>query len=137
MNQCLTRLKELASLVPRDSIITPTPPHLRDAWMSSFIRHCPEAAVIASYHLDLWVCSKKWEELLGWSVREIQKRQFGLLHPEDLEKTHAAIDRLHAGESLSGFTNRYRHKEGHWIPLEWSSHMQDRIVYAIARKARE
>ena len=42
------------------------------------------------------------------------------------------MGQLATGVTLLNFTNRYRHKEGHYLHLEWRSHLADGFIYATA-----
>ena len=73
-----------------------------------------------------------WEQTLGYSAAELRSfRAFDLVHPDDHEATRAAASSLSRGE-LSGFENRYRHKDGGIRWLSWSAAAVDGLVYAVA-----
>ena len=53
------------------------------------------------------------EELIG-------KEVFGLLHPDDVQDTLDAFERFRGGQwKTSLFMNRYRHNDGHYVPMYW------------------
>ena len=55
------------------------------------------------------------EELLGYSVRELEGREFqSLVHPEDLPACLTALERVMAGDKQSGIEYRVRHRNGDW-----------------------
>ena len=55
------------------------------------------------------------EELLGYSVRELEGREFqSLVHPEDLPACLTALERVMAGDKISGIEYRVRHRNGDW-----------------------
>ncbi len=59
---------------------------------------------------------------LGYSEDELYARPFiELLHPDDLEATKQALSDLGNGRFVIGFENRYRHANGSYRALEWSS----------------
>ncbi|MBF0495011.1 MAG: PAS domain S-box protein, partial [Deltaproteobacteria bacterium] len=76
-----------------------------------------------------------WEKSLGYSREELEGRKFlDFVHPDDLESTLWAMDRLSAQEEVSDFVNRYRCKDGSYRWIEWrSSPDQDGLIYAAAR----
>jgi PAS domain S-box-containing protein len=76
----------------------------------------------------------QWESTLGYTVQELEGRSFlDFVHPEDLPATLAAIDNLKAQQSVQGFVNRYRRKDGQYRHVEWRSLPQGELVYAAAR----
>ncbi|WP_437758918.1 PAS domain-containing protein [Sorangium sp. So ce1389] len=82
----------------------------------------------------------RWEQVLGYSLDELMSRPFlDFVHPDDRAPTIAAVETLWKGEDVVCFTNRYRHKDGHYILLEWnSSAMPERqVLYALARDVTE
>ncbi len=60
--------------------------------------------------------------ILGYSEAELLSRPFtDFIHPADLAPTEDVVIDIHQGNAASGFINRYRHKEGHYVTLQWSS----------------
>src|SRR5438874_13720805 len=81
--------------------------------------------LLATISLDgrFTLLNPAWEQLLGWTREELQSRPIqDFMHPEDVEQTLAL---LVAGEErpaqLEHFTNRYRHRDGSWRWLMWST----------------
>lgn len=64
-----------------------------------------------------------WTKTLGWSVDELTARPFiEFVHPDDLAPTLAAYAlQVDAGDSVFNFQNRYRHRDGSYRWLEWTS----------------
>ena len=82
--------------------------------------------------------SKAWQDILGYSITELEGRLFlDFVHPDDMEATLAAIATLEQGETLLKFTNRYRTKSGNYRYIEWLSVPQGELVYAAARDITE
>jgi PAS domain S-box-containing protein len=76
-----------------------------------------------------------WERVLGYSSEALDGTSlYDLIHPDDLEDTRAGAAQLRAGGTVE-FENRYRHADGHWVWLRWSSvtSEEDGSVYAAAR----
>jgi len=74
--------------------------------------------------------------VLGHSEEELTTRPFlAFVHPDDADRTVRECERLAVGESSVLFENRYRHKDGHFIHLEWSARAVpgERLIYAVAR----
>jgi len=77
---------------------------------------------------------------LGSEERELLS--FPLLnfvHPDDIEPTRIQMNRAVQGEEVLNFENRYRHKDGHYIYLQWKSVFseEDGFSYGIARDVSE
>jgi PAS domain S-box-containing protein len=75
-------------------------------------------------------------QILGYSPAEMMDMGFtDLIHPDDLSATQSAAAVLYEGKTLRHFVNRYRHKKGHYVPLEWSAvlHAESDTMYCIAR----
>lgn len=80
--------------------------------------------------------SKACEQLLGYTPEEmIGTRVLSYLHPDDLERTRAAAERVMSGQPHIDFENRYLHKDGHVVHILWSAHWyeEDRLRIAVAR----
>lgn len=78
-----------------------------------------------------------WETTLGYGRDELVDRPFiAFVHPDDADATAYETRRLfERGETVFNFQNRYRHRDGHYVWLEWTSQPSaDRSrVYAVAR----
>ncbi len=76
-----------------------------------------------------------WEQLLGWSLEELQSRPMQeFMHPDDVEPTLAVMQA--AGEQraqLENFTNRFRHRDGSWRWLLWSARCDGDTWYAAVK----
>ena len=79
--------------------------------------------------------------ILGWSAEELTSAPFlDFVHPDDREATIVeAARQTEAGEEVLRFQNRYRHKEGSYRWLEWTSHPEPttRTMLAVARDITE
>src|SRR5438552_5231129 len=93
--------------------------------------------LLATISLDgrFTLLNPAWEQLLGWTREELQSRPIqDFMHPEDVQQTLAL---LVAGEErpaqLEHFTNRYRHRDGSWRWLLWSTRCDGDTWYAAAK----
>lgn len=81
--------------------------------------------------------SRSWETTLGWSPEELEGRYLlELLHPDDEPCTRVTVNQaedLASGGFVSGFINRYRHKNGSYRQLEWQARRYGDKIYAVAR----
>ena len=78
-----------------------------------------------------------WTETLGYDLDELRARPFvDFVHPDDRDATNAeAARQVDQGETVVNFANRYRHRDGSYRWLEWTSTPSaDRTrLYATAR----
>jgi PAS domain S-box-containing protein len=78
-----------------------------------------------------------WTETLGYALDELRARPFiDFVHPADRDATNAEVARqIEQGQTVLNFTNRYRHRDGSYRWLEWTSTPStDRTrLYAMAR----
>ena len=80
--------------------------------------------------------SPSWEAVLGWTLDELRSRPFShYVHPDDRVETATELERLAGGQVTISFENRYQHKRGGWVWLEWNARPSDEenLVYAVAR----
>jgi PAS domain S-box-containing protein len=81
-----------------------------------------------------------WSATLGWEQDELKARPWiELVHPEDVEATRAAGERLLRGEHVTLFVNRYRRKDGSYRSLSWSSVPipEEGLIFAVVRDVTE
>lgn len=82
-----------------------------------------------------------WSRVLGFDLEELMSRPFvDFIHPEDLERTLAEVDKqAQSGQLVFNFQNRYRHADGSYRWLEWTSHpdYQAGLMFAVARDISE
>src|SRR5450759_306913 len=76
-----------------------------------------------------------WEQLLGWTREELQSRPIqDFMHPDDVEQTLAVLaSGPERPTQLEHFTNRYRHRDGSWRWLMWSTRCDGDTWYAAAK----
>jgi two-component system, sensor histidine kinase and response regulator len=73
---------------------------------------------------------------LGYPEEELLGKPFlDFVHPDDQAKTLAAVADLGSGKSLVDFVNRYRHRDGHYLWIEWTAapNRDATAIYAAAR----
>ena len=77
----------------------------------------------------------EWERTLGYPLESTRGRRFlDLVHPDDVEATLAAVDRLAQGQSETRFVNRYRTADG-VVPLAGVARVPPRRA-DLRRRAR-
>ena len=72
--------------------------------------------------------------ILGWSEAELLSMPIASLwHPDDVPMTRTHRDQLVQGGPTVRFQNRYRHKDGSYRWLSWSSTAEESFIYALGR----
>jgi diguanylate cyclase (GGDEF)-like protein/PAS domain S-box-containing protein len=91
------------------------------------------AAISLDGHFTL--LNPAWEQVLGWTIEEIQAQPMQeLVHPDDLEQTLVlTLAGNHRPAQFVNFTNRYRHHDGSWRWLLWSARCDGEAWYAAAK----
>ncbi|MEO7295751.1 MAG: sensor domain-containing diguanylate cyclase, partial [Candidatus Limnocylindria bacterium] len=78
-----------------------------------------------------------WQATLGYSSAELTAKPFlEFVHPDDRDATLYEVQRQFAeGKTVLHFQNRYRHRDGTYRWLEWTSQPapDGSVVYAVAR----
>lgn len=75
-----------------------------------------------------------WTQLLDWHESELLGSSLlELIHPEDLERTHAGVRESSSGHAYSRFDNRYRHRDGSYRWISWSTQPDAYHIYAVGR----
>jgi PAS domain S-box-containing protein len=78
--------------------------------------------------------------IIGYDSRELTGRKFtDFIHPDDLLLTSHAIQEVLEGGRKVSFENRYIHKDGHEIPIQWTGVWSegDEIIYCVGRDTTE
>jgi two-component system sensor histidine kinase/response regulator len=77
-----------------------------------------------------------WESALGHSIEEMTGRPFlDFVHPDDRERTLAAMRAFNLGDAVTSFECRYVRKDGSYVWLAWSAipSLEEGLIYAVAR----
>ncbi|HLP51703.1 MAG TPA: PAS domain S-box protein [Chitinophagales bacterium] len=80
------------------------------------------------------------EKLWGFTPDELIGKPFiDFVCPEDVTMTAQMAAKIAEGESQTNFENRYIHKDGHLVPVIWSSRWdkETNTYYAVARDGTE
>ena len=93
--------------------------------------------LLAAISLDgrFTLLNPAWEQVLGWTIGELEARPMQeLVHPDDVEQTLALmLTGHHRTAQFANFTNRYRHRDGSWRWLLWSARCDGENWYAAAK----
>ncbi len=82
--------------------------------------------------------NQAWERVLGYTIGELEGAPLlPLIHPDDLVLTKAHMERAQGGAEVMGLVNRYRHRDGHYVHLEWRARRVGDMVFAVARDVTE
>ncbi len=82
--------------------------------------------------------NKAWEEILGYSVHDLETRRFlEFVHPDDRAATEMAMEQLAEEQPVINFVNRYRSQDGNYHFIEWRSVPYNNLIYAAARDITE
>jgi PAS domain S-box-containing protein len=79
-------------------------------------------------------------ECLGFEEETLLMKPFvEMIHPDDLPGTGEAIARLKEGQLVVRFENRYLHRDGNYLWLEWNAVPDEKgeVIYAAARNVTE
>ena len=81
--------------------------------------------------------SASWFTVLGYRPEELVGGLLpSLIHPDDQEATRRSIIEVtnrRPGDPVLGQVNRYRHKDGHYVTLEWRARRFGDRIYGVAR----
>ncbi len=84
--------------------------------------------------------SNGFERILGYARDEVMgRRTLELVHPDDREATLAQADWVMGGALQRHFRNRYIHKDGHSVDMQWSArwHAAHGVRIAVGREVTE
>ena len=83
----------------------------------------PDAVCLVDAQARLLFVSASFERILGYAPDEVLgRRMFDLVHPDDRAATVQQADAVMAGTLQRHFINRYVHKDGHSVDMQWSAH---------------
>lgn len=100
----------------------------------------PDAVCIVDNEGRFLFVNAAFERILGYSPSEVVgKRAFDFLHPEDLPATLRQVEQIMAGQIQRHFRNRYLHKDGHYVDMQWSArwHADLGVRIAVGREVTE
>lgn len=102
--------------------------------LERFFHLVPDLFCIADASAHFVKLNFAWVQTLGWTLNELQTFTFlDFVHPDDVDATRSVMAEM-TTMSLRRFSNRYRTKDGLYLPLEWSAaSWTDGLTYASAR----
>jgi len=82
--------------------------------------------------------NQAWERTLGYAIGELEGApMLPLVNPEDRQASQAHMERIRYEDQVLGFVNRYRHRDGHYLHLEWRARRVGDLVFGVARDVTE
>ncbi len=96
--------------------------------------HARALMLTASFDGTIVAANPAWTTILGWPVDQIVGRSlFDLLHPDDRERTLAAVGEMGGGAQMPKFENRYRTAGGDYRDIDWTAVSDGDFIYALGR----
>jgi PAS domain S-box-containing protein len=90
--------------------------------------------LVAGFNGVLTAVNPAWTAVLGWTEDElIGHRLFDFIHRADLERSLDGASTLIAGQPLTQFENRHRHKNGGFRWISWSAVSGEGQIIAVGR----
>jgi PAS domain S-box-containing protein len=84
--------------------------------------------------------SKAVEAILGYQESEMVGRHaLEFIHPSDRNETVSVYKEVRTGSNQANVENRYRHKNGTYVPMVWSASWleKEQFIFAVGRDATE
>lgn len=82
----------------------------------------PDAVCAVAEDGRVLFVNASFQRIFGYTLEEMTGRQlFDLLHPDDHAATFAQAESVMAGNLQFHFHNRYVHKDGHIVDIQWSA----------------
>ncbi|MGE4440618.1 MAG: diguanylate cyclase [Desulfomicrobium sp.] len=101
--------------------------------LESFFSIAPDMMGIADPSGRCVKVNPAWKKLMGYDSGELEgTRYFDLCHPEDKPAAVSLVADMQAGQSVSDFVARFRHKNGDYRFLEWSLAAHDGLIFLAA-----
>ena len=80
----------------------------------------PDAVCVVDGEGLILFASAGFERILGYAAEEVHGRRiFDLIHPDDRMATRQQAAQVNAGKLQRHFRNRYLHKDGHSVDIQW------------------
>ena len=107
--------------------------------LSQFFDLSHEIFCILNLERSILKVNQHFIDSLGYRLEDILSQDLlQWVHPQDQAETEIAFYNLNSGFSIQNLQNRYQHKNGNYIWLEWTAvSSQDNLIYAVARNITE
>ncbi len=100
----------------------------------------PDAVCVVDTESRFLFVSASFERIFGYGPDEVLgMRAFDLLHPDDLAATTQQAQKVMDGTLQRHFRNRYIHKDGHTVDIQWSArwHPEYGVRIAVGHEVAE
>lgn len=82
----------------------------------------PDAVCVVDAEGRYLFVNAGFERILGYGIRDVLgRRAFDFVHPDDRVDTRAQAGRIMQGQEQRHFRNRYVHRAGHLVDMQWSA----------------
>jgi diguanylate cyclase (GGDEF)-like protein/PAS domain S-box-containing protein len=115
--------------------MTPTLPPLADV-----LDMVPDAVCVVDADGRFLFVNASFQRIFGYAPDEVLGQPiFDLVHPDDREATARQAEAVMAGELQLHFRNRYVHKDGHDVDIQWSARWlpDHRVRIGVGREVTE
>jgi PAS domain S-box-containing protein len=114
------------------------PPEAHSTWLQNLFELSPDLMCLAAHDGYFRWVNPAFERTLGYTAEEcVSRPMLDFVHPEDLERTRAALEVLAAGEELRQFENRCVCRDGSVRWLQWNCRPEPNRSGLIAAAARD
>jgi PAS domain S-box-containing protein len=98
-----------------------------------------DLVVIMDAQSRIYRANREWEHVLGFDPAQLRGQRFqDWVHPDDYEPGMTVLKALASGQSIVGYLNRIRHKNGTYRWIEWrAAPYRDALIFATARDLTE
>lgn len=101
-----------------------------------FFNHATDMFCIAGFDGFFKVLNPTWENVLGWTSKELlAKPWIDFVHPDDANATENIKVNIVEGQEVYNFVNRFVCKNGDYKWLSWNSYPynEENVMYGVAR----
>ncbi|MEO7065465.1 MAG: sensor domain-containing diguanylate cyclase [Rhodanobacter sp.] len=115
--------------------MTPTLPPLADV-----LDLMPDAVCVVDIDGRFLFVNASFQRILGYAPEEVLGREiFDLVHPDDRAATTKQADEVMVGKLQRHFRNRYIHKDGHNVDIQWSARWlpEHQVRIGVGREVTE
>src|SRR5689334_20993037 len=114
------------------------PPEASPSWLDSLFELSPDLLCLAALDGYLRLVNPAFERTLGYTFEEcVSRPMLDFVHPEDFERTRAALAVLAGGDELRQFENRCICRDGSVRWLQWNCRPEASRNGLIAAAARD
>jgi PAS domain S-box-containing protein len=104
--------------------------------LESFFNLSRDMMCVAGFDGTFKRINPAWESTLGWTEETFLKTPWiEFVHPDDIQPTLNAGEKLVDGKEIISFENRYRCRDGTYRWLSWNSRpvQKQGLIYAVVR----